>query len=337
MRESLISVIVPVYNVERYLQQSIDSVLWQTYRNWELILVDDGSTDGSEAICKRAAELDARVRTLRQSNGGAATARNRGLTDAQGDWVLFFDSDDFYIRDDAMERLLNCAAESGAQIVCFDFCRMEGNQAPAVTDRPTKASLSTVREMVQSNRYTSSAALKLIHRDVFKQLSLRFESGMFCEDVEWSLRLLLASVRMVFLPETFYCYRIRSGSVTQSISKKHVMDLLYAVEKCQEDCLACEDEALRELGLTYTAFQYCTLLINLRLSKERVERAVVRKIVALKHLLRNNAIPAVRLVSLASRVVGVRAASWLLVVYFLFFHDGGSSLKNHLKRFLHEN
>lgn len=315
MSDPHVSVVIPVFNVERYLRQAIESVLRQTESNWELILVDDGSTDGSEAICANVAERDARVQALHQTNAGAAAARNRGLSVARGDWILFLDSDDFYLRDDAMERLLNAAAKSDAQIVCFDSRRMRGDERASDANTPAGVPQLNVWEIVRENRYTSSPCLKMIRRALFEQHPLDFETGMVCEDVEWSLRLLLTGAPLVYLSEALYGYRIRSGSVTQTVSNKHVQDLLHAVEQCREDCLACGDEALRKLGLTYTAFQYCTLLVNLRLSKNRVERRVVRQIVALKHLLCYDAIPAVRLVRRTSRVLGVRVASWILTAY----------------------
>ena len=115
MDEVLISVVVPVYNVEHYLKKCVDSICHQTYRNLEIILVDDGSTDCSGSLCDEFATSDSRIRVIHKSNGGLSDARNAGMELASGEWWMFVDSDD-YIAPDTAETLLLAAVENHCEI-----------------------------------------------------------------------------------------------------------------------------------------------------------------------------------------------------------------------------
>lgn len=116
----LISVIVPVYQVENYLERCIDSILKQTYDNFEIILIDDGSKDESSNICDRYAQKDSRIRVFHKKNGGLASARNKGIEEAKGDWYCFIDSDD-YIKEDYLEYLLYLCIKNNADIACCNY------------------------------------------------------------------------------------------------------------------------------------------------------------------------------------------------------------------------
>ncbi len=117
MNKGLLSIIIPIYNVEKYLERCINSVLDQTYQNLQIILVDDGSTDGSRDICDKYKILDARIRVIHKSNGGAADARNKGLQIAEGEYIGFVDADD-YVALDMYERLYDALEERGCDIAC---------------------------------------------------------------------------------------------------------------------------------------------------------------------------------------------------------------------------
>ena len=128
MERPLISVIIPVYNVAPYLKRCLDSVAAQTWENLEVWLVDDGSTDGSLALCEARAEQDSRFRVLRQANAGVSAARNRGMDHAAGQYLQFVDGDDF-LPPDATENLARTAAATGADLVVGRFWRVAGGRA----------------------------------------------------------------------------------------------------------------------------------------------------------------------------------------------------------------
>jgi len=118
----LISIIIPVYNAKEYLRRCLDSILRQNYTNIEVLLIDDGSSDGSEAICDEYALLDKRIKVIHQKNTGVSAARNVGLDLAKGDYISFVDSDD-WIENDLLETLLNISKESGSYIVVSNYTR----------------------------------------------------------------------------------------------------------------------------------------------------------------------------------------------------------------------
>lgn len=124
-----LSIIIPVFNVEKYVQTCLDSVIEQSFRDFEVIVVDDGSTDGSPAICDAAAKQDGRICVIHQQNGGLSAARNAGLDIARGEWIGFLDSDDF-IMPDMYEKLMDAAEKARADIAVCNYLRVDVQGKP---------------------------------------------------------------------------------------------------------------------------------------------------------------------------------------------------------------
>ncbi len=127
MSNPLISIIVPVYNTEKYLPKCIESILAQTYTDYELILVDDGSSDRCPGICDEYADKNSRIRVIHKENGGQSSARNSGLSIAKGKFVMFMDSDDYYAQDHALQKLVQQQSEQDADLVCFSYSKEDAN------------------------------------------------------------------------------------------------------------------------------------------------------------------------------------------------------------------
>lgn len=223
-----ISVIVPVYNCAPYLRQCIDSILAQTWTDLEVILVDDGSTDGSGAICDAYAARDGRVVCIHQANAGAAAARNRGLQAATGAYVAFADSDD-WLDLDMYETMLAAARAQGCDLVICD-CLKESEEGSGVYSHALPGgfySKSAMREayypqllMPDTMEYpvTISNWLLLIRRDVIEANGLSFPEGMrFSEDLLFGAEVGYYAGSMVYLKGyTPYHYRQNPGSVTHT-------------------------------------------------------------------------------------------------------------------------
>lgn len=210
----LISIIVPVYDVENYLQKCIDSILAQTLTDFELILVDDGSPDGCSALCDAAAAKDARVRVIHQKNGGLSAARNAGLDVARGAWIGFVDSDD-YIAPEMYEKLYRAVQQTGADFALCDFAEVDEAGAPsnARTHGVITQQIFTERELLQSAYLTMMllAWNKLYRRAIFAQL--RYPVGKLNEDIFVSPDICLQAQKAVVVPEALYYYVQRSGSI----------------------------------------------------------------------------------------------------------------------------
>ncbi len=176
---ALISVIVPVYNVEKYLDKCVNSLISQTYGNIQIILVDDGSTDSSGSICDSLCRSDPRIQVVHKKNGGLSDARNAGIEIARGEWYSFIDSDDF-ITSDTIERLYNSAVQNDCQISACNMIRIFDDGSTELFYKPVAE--PTVWD--EQDRFLTlrqpSVCNKLFHRDLFKDV--RFPKGKYYED-----------------------------------------------------------------------------------------------------------------------------------------------------------
>lgn len=219
----LISIIVPVYNVEKYLRIALDSIANQTYKNLEIIVVDDGSTDSSGQICDEYADKDSRFVVIHQKNRGVSAARNAALRKCTGQYLYFIDSDDF-IEPHLCERALTVLLEQQADIVWFNmhFTDENGNLLPGSVEKlqngllDKKAAL-TALAYGNINSYSWN---KLYRAELFKEI--RFPEAMIWEDVAVMHRILLCAERIYMLDEHLYFYRQRNNSI---VGKMNVFSL----------------------------------------------------------------------------------------------------------------
>lgn len=223
-----ISVIVPLYNSEAYIGQCLGSAAGQTYKNLEILVVDDGSTDKSPEICRELAVAEKRIRLLRQENRGVSAARNRGLEEAAGEYIFFLDSDDM-IHPCLLEELLGQAEKNRAQLAFCGYRRGDGRQEqgdpPLFPDdgekrteaRALAADQRTTEEWfhVKYTDILSGIGGKLILREAIGEK--RFDTGLTNgEDTFFLYQIIREQVRSVFCPEEWYYYRVHSQSATGS-------------------------------------------------------------------------------------------------------------------------
>lgn len=226
-----ISIIIPIYNVERYLRQCIDSILAQTFTDFELLLIDDGSPDGCPAICDEYAEKDARIRVFHKQNGGVTSARNKGLDNAKGNWIIYIDGDD-WIEPTYVEELYNAAINNEADIaICaFRFVYEDGSSViehPTIWDDNKQASL---------NRYIASiwttACGSIQKSSLYKDNGVQSPKGLtFCEDFHLIVRLCYFADKVVSIDKPLYNYRQQSSSIMHSLNNKTWRDELTAYKE----------------------------------------------------------------------------------------------------------
>lgn len=223
-----ISVIVPVYNTEKYLHRCIDSILAQTFTDFELLLIDDGSTDDSGDICDEYASLDKRIKVFHKENGGASSARNLGLDNACGNYLIFLDSDDFWIDNLFINVFHNLASKNNLDIVRGEYRAIKENGETLWNRETSRERLLYADKTLCNTDFLKYAVngefflpLCLFKRSLFSEL--RFEDGrMFLEDMLTLSTVLLVDVRCMYLPQyRFYAYRKRTQSASniQSIKK----------------------------------------------------------------------------------------------------------------------
>ena len=228
-----ISIIVPVYRAEKYLNACVDSILNQTYSDFELVLIEDGSPDQSGAICDEYAQKDDRVRVIHQPNQGQAAARNHALPMTQGKWLCYVDSDDA-IHPQMLEHLHRAAEKSGAGISMCQF--LEAPEPPEDYEQPAEFSYTlltmdekTLTELHDRDQYPGwVACAKLIRRELVE--GYPFHTGRVYEDTEAVTRWLLPAKTLAMLPTQLYFYRTNPESTTKSQFSLKRLDYLWALE-----------------------------------------------------------------------------------------------------------
>ncbi len=240
--EILFSIILPVYNVRDYLERCLLSVLVQSGGDYEVILVDDGSTDGSGALCDDWAQKDARIRILRKPNGGLASARNAGMAAARGEYALMFDADD-YIEPDTLDVLRAAIRESGADIVRFDLVRhdrkrTEAHRTPMPAGRYDAAAAKERlldAALLDPGGYWLSACTHAYRLDFLRENELRFvsEREVLSEDYLFNISALLCAKSVYLTNRVLYHYDARPGSLSTS-AKPRAMERYTALYERQK-------------------------------------------------------------------------------------------------------
>ena len=224
----LISVIIPVYKVEKYLCRCVDSVLAQTYTNMEIILVDDGSPDNCPVMCDEYARQDSRVKVIHQENAGLSGARNAGIDMAQGQWLAFVDSDD-YLAADFLERLYQACVDTGSSL---SVCRWEYVRGETIPEHGTgETRVYTGREML-ANLYVPDGAYfvvawnKLYRKELFEDI--RYPLGRIHEDEATTYRIYDKVKKAAYVDRSLYGYFVTPVSITRGFNPKR-MDWVTAV------------------------------------------------------------------------------------------------------------
>ena len=212
---NIITIIIPIYNVEQYLPQCLKSVINQTYQNLEIILVDDGSTDACPQICEEFALKDNRIKLIHKKNGGLSDARNAGLKRATGDFISFIDSDDF-VAVDFCEKLLKALLENTADVAECDFLAFDNDQDLEKFSTDTKEKIEV---------FETEAAVELLMKEYFKQTvwnklyrrevlgHFEFPVGKINEDEFWTYKVFGNAKKIVKIPDVLYFYRQQEGSI----------------------------------------------------------------------------------------------------------------------------
>ena len=241
MKTETISIIIPVYNVENYLRSCLDSVLSQTYKDFEVLMVNDGSTDSSGVICQEFAERDRRFHYFEKENGGLSDARNYGIERAQGEYLTFIDSDDFLF-EDYLENLYHASRLSDSDITIGGYCRFGDSNFYFYNDRFKSDSLVSVKDF-QAIQYLdsmldvtfitfSTAWGKLFKRELFSEL--RFPYGKYAEDQFLIWKLYMKAEKIYVFNGASYVYRMNPLGLSNIFTLKH-LDYIDALEERIKD------------------------------------------------------------------------------------------------------
>lgn len=237
MNNPYFSIIVPIYNVENYLSQCIKSILRQTYKNFEIILVDDGSKDSSGKLCDQFVEKDERIRVIHKKNGGASSARNVGIKKATGKYIIFVDSDDYWSNKFMLQQI-SSRLGLREQLVIWKYQRCKEEDCfytdGAETIVQEYSVLKDYKVLIKKGILFASAWYEAIPRTWFLNHDLFFEEGVTAEDIEWFGRLLECTTNIVYFAASFYFYRNRQDSISNTVTCKTVSDIERHLNKLQK-------------------------------------------------------------------------------------------------------
>lgn len=307
------SVIMPAYNVEKYIGESIDSILGQNYSSFELIIIDDGSTDNTREVCEEYAKIDKRIKFVHKTNGGLSSARNRGLQIAKGEYVLFIDSDDYWCDYSTLKKINSIIESTRGDLIVFSFEKVYKDDSKLVKNNKSKSKFvfdcckeKIMKYLIEKNIYKACAWNKCVKKEIIDINHMNFPEGYLNEDIIWCAELLVYCENIQYINEIFYAYRQgRKESITSNRSIKNVSDrvsLIYqGIQKCEN-----------EFVLNYYAYEYC---VSLGLLYGIKDKKIEKQIDELCFLLRYDLNRKVHMVNLISKVIGFENVRRLMCVF----------------------
>lgn len=278
MNKPIVSVIIPVYNVEQYLKQCLDSVINQTYKNLEIILVDDGSTDNSGKICDEYALKDTRIKVIHKDNGGLSDARNTGLKIATGEYITFIDSDDD-IELDMVEYLYSVLIKFNCKMSVCTHNVIKNNRTKKSFNLKEDFKLSSfdcIKKMLYHDGTDTSAWAKLYKKDLFE--NIMYPKGKLFEDIATTYKLFIKSDEIASGHLAKYNYKIRSNSIVRKSFTKAKLDLIENTDNMAKDVLAIFPDLEKALLRRRVYARFSTL--NQVLSFDKENKHVVKEIIS---------------------------------------------------------
>lgn len=280
----LLSLIIPTYNVEKYIAECIESVLVQNYKDMEIIIVDDGSTDQSGKIADTFAEKYPNVKVYHKENGGLASARNFGLDHASGKYITFLDGDDTWIKD-ALQKIISPGISADADMILFDHIKIhqDGSQTDVAygkymqsftsKDDIVKLSQSTftrLKDFGNGRRLTMSVCSAIFKRDIVNHRFVS-EREIGSEDLLFKVQAIINSNKILYIPEALFLYRFTPGSLSNTFifdKFARYVNLEYALERVYKDIDSLAANAWMPLAIAFYIFSIYASDISLKERKE---------------------------------------------------------------------
>lgn len=301
------------------MDDCVTSILRQTCTDYEIVLIDDGSQDKSSDMCDNYASKYKNVYVVHQTNAGAAAARNTGIRNARGEYVIFLDSDDYWYDSQGLDKVDSLMHED-VDVVVFASKNLYCDSGEMIDDRYNyPAELNTMEPqlcleyLITHDLLNMSAAKKAIRRDFLINNDLFFQQGIRSEDVEWGLRLANNLPRYRFLNEKLYVYRHRSNSVTTTVDEKHLSDYLGII--CKFANYNYHNEEVQNSLLSYVAYQYALLLAYVTLLKPSRKKEMLDELKKYIFLFQYTSYPRSKIISTVHRIVGFHGTRYFLALY----------------------
>lgn len=318
-KEIKFSIIIPVYNVAPYLGKCIDSILKQNYKGYEVLLIDDGSTDESGSICDDYEEMDRRVRVVHQMNCGLSAARNRGIEDAQGEYIIFLDSDDYWHDEDVLNKINVRLDISRAEVLSFNYVKFTGelfeppyfgktNNMPLETQKA-----ETLKYQVKNDLWIACAWNKAVKKELFNDGNLRFNIGITSEDIDWCLRLAFQAESFDFISDVVVCYRQRLTSISKSITVEKIDTLIDNIDTCLDIMKRENNFEKAQLLKSYVSYQYGTVVYLVSTVTEEEEyNKLLNRLYKKNYILKWSKNRKIRMIQIINSIGGFKLVMFML-------------------------
>ena len=261
------SVILPCYNVEKYLNECVESILKQSYKDYEIILVDDGAKDSTPKICDDYAQNYPFVKVVHQPNAGLSAARNTGTKYAEGEYIVYVDSDDFFNGENVLQKIAE-RTSGNPDVIAYKFIEyneFNGSYSDCSFNFDIKSKNGSLAEkyleLIDKDAYYNSAWSKAIKRSILIDNNIEFERGLLGEDNEWYYHVVMAANTLELIDEPLYVYRRRPGSITTTTKRKNLTDMLHILEKWTSILNDHVGDERADVVLGSLAKQFCSAVI----------------------------------------------------------------------------
>ena len=313
------SVIIPVYKVEKYLSECVESILSQDYQDYEIILVDDGSPDRCPEICDEYARVYPQISVLHQANAGLACARNAGLDKANGEYIIFIDSDDYLISKSALS-IINSALGANTDVLVYGFkkyfesSRTYGNPICNFPDCADGMKPSDfLMALLKNDAYTGTAWV--VKKSLLKDNHIEFKNGMISEDIDWYLQIMLKAQSYAVVNEALYVYRMRSDSISHAVKEKSLTDNLWIKENWPARIQkAPVDDKLKEVLMHIMARYMGNFMILYASYNRQIRKKYHDRVKELLYIFDYAVTPRAKKIDIAVKVLGLRLTTALLVI-----------------------
>lgn len=279
------SIVIPVYNVEQYLERCMDSVLAQNYENIEVILIDDGSSDKSGELCNQYAQQHEKIRVIHKENGGLSSARNIGIKMATGDYLLFLDSDDYIEEKMCYKLAVYLEQYPGVDVISIDGYedtgqKKKGMRRLAVDNVRCMGGEEYLIQQYSQRNMNVEAWLYLFKKDFLVQGGFEFEKGILHEDVEFTPRVIEQARFVLEVPDKLYHYMVREGSIsTQKDKTKNILDLFHTLEKMEAHVKQISNKELRKWTNDAILNSYLNMIQEARMYQRRYRHMINKSFV----------------------------------------------------------
>lgn len=275
MEEELISVIVPVYNGGQYLEECLESIIGQTYKNLQIILIDDGSKDKSGKICNEYAKKDKRIEVIHQENAGVSSARNNGLDNARGEWITFVDADD-WIEKDFCDILYKKARQNNCEIAMCGYNRAVGSKSKKINFKENETFLTSKEYLIAA--LNPQTGVGFCHTKLIKKMAIneiRFKEQLKVgEDAIYNEMIAKNITKAIYIKEPLYSYRINMNSVVKKFDENYVKKYLTSMESNKKyifDVYSNKEEIIQNY-YNYVAFHVMLIAVNYCYNPENSRR-----------------------------------------------------------------